>query len=175
MPPHPSDNYPDSCSAGGVGWAGARCGNLVPRRVFVSFFLLFLLLLYLLFLIEDVISLKNCGDDPVLGSSDLAISSVGILVVCFPAGWAEFMRDEETVVRSLCILQISLICYKSTERFSWLYERLAQKKTKPISMRQQRLNRVWIMLKCATSKKFSITILTTDAIQNCYYNIWGMS
>ena len=54
-------------------------------------------------------------------------------MVCFPAGWAEFMRDEETVVRSLCIIQISLICYKSTERFSRLYERFTSEPPIPCS------------------------------------------
>ena len=63
-----------------------------------------------------------------------------------------------------CVLYLGLINLTRTPFEIFMIMSFWKKNVAHFNATQQRLNRVWIILEFVTSKKFSITVLTTDAI-----------
>ena len=88
------------------------------------FFVFFLLPPYLLFLIEDVIFLSETVDDDQVLAPLIWLLVLSKTRWCVSRQvWAECVRYGWAVAQSPFIVQISLICYESVQRFSLLYER----------------------------------------------------
>ena len=78
------------------------------------------------------------------------------------------LKDTQSIVYARVYSQVFIVLgtYDFGKDPFWNFHdyELLKKNVAHFNATQQRLNRVWIILEFVTSKKFSITVLTTDAI-----------